>query len=164
MSIPKIVRRALWICACTVILLLMMVVCRHVYLKTVVSTIEQNGGAISDDEAIYFWGPSFVTFNIPGNRVVPADVDAKQNCKALSGFRHLDRVDFTGTPLSDPFFVEMAQRCQIRMIQLRHTRCGDLGVQALANNSATKELYLEGLLLSDETLSLLDRKGIRYSR
>ncbi len=142
----------------------MMVVCRHVNLKTVVSTIEQNGGAISDDEAIYFWGPSSVTFNLPGNRVIPADVNAKQICQALSDFHHLDRIDFTGTPLSDPFFVELSQRCRIPMIQLRHTRCGDQGVQALANNGATKELSLEGLLLSDETLSLLDRKGIRYTK
>lgn len=163
MAIPKIVHRGLWMCACVLILLPVTVMCRHMYVKSLVSTIEQNGGAISDDEIIYFWGPSHVTFNIPGNRVVPADVDAKQICVALSGFHHLDRVDFTGTALSDPFIVELSQRCQILMIQLRHTRCGDLGVQALANNPATKELSLEGLLLSDETLALLDHKGIRYT-
>lgn len=164
MSSPKFARRALWTCACLLILLPVTMVCRHMYVATLVSTIELNGGAISDHEWIYFWGPSSVTFNIPGNRVVPADVNVKEICQALSGFPHLDRVDFSGTPLSDPFFIELSQRCQIPMIQLRHTRCGDQGVQALANNGASKELSLEGLTLSNETFSLLDRKGIRYTK
>lgn len=160
----KIARRGLWTCGCVLILLGVTVVCRHLYVQNLVSTIEQHGGAISDDEIVYFWGPSFVTFNIPGNRVVPSDADAKSICQALSRFHRLDRVDLTGTALGDPFFIELSQRCHIPMIQLRHTRCGDLGVQALANNGATRELYLEGLALSEETLSLLDRRGIRYVR
>ena len=164
MDIPKIARRGLWTCGCVFVLLGVMVFCRHMYVGSLVSTIEQNGGAISDDEIVYFWGPSFVTFNIPGNRIVPSDANAKQMCHAMSGLYRLDRVDFTGAPLGDQFFVELSQQCQIRMVQIGHTRCGDRGVRALAYNGATKELYLEGLLLSDETLSLLDRQGIRYVR
>ena len=162
MPIPEIARRGLWTCGCVLILLGVTVVCRHMYVQTLVSTIDQHGGGISDDEIIDFWGPVFVTFNIPGNFVVPSDADAKQICQALSRFHRLDRVDFTETPLGDSFFVELSQRCPIAMVQLRHTRCGDLGVQALANNKATQELYLEGLSLSKETLALLARKGIRY--
>ena len=165
MLTPKVRHALLLICSCALLVAGLAVGFRHWEIQRAITTIERCGGGISDDEAfLYTSGPVFVTFNIPGNPVVPTDADAEQICHALTKFRQLKRVDFTGTALSDTFFVELSRQCQIDMIQIRRTRCGDRGVQALAKNGATQELYLEGLTLSNDTLSLLDQQRIRYVR
>ena len=162
MIVHKVLRFGLMGVVGLLVILFALVVGRHRYLKSAVTVIDKHGGYAEFETPPYLHGPDFVTFWIPGNYVQPNDADAKPICNALSRFKRLARLDCTETSLGDPFFIELAQQCKIPWIQLRHTKCGDPGVQALANNGATKRLDIEGLTLSNETLALLKRKGIQH--
>lgn len=163
MAVHKALRFGLMGVGGLLLILAALVYGRHCYIKSAVMVIAKHGGGIAEDEfPPYLSGPIFTTFNIPGLRVRPNDSEAEPICQALSRFQRLKRLDCTEMSLGDPFFIELAQQCKIPWIQLRHTKCGDLGVQALANNGATKRLDIEGLTLSDETLALLKRKGIQH--
>lgn len=163
MAAHKVIRFGIMSVVALLLLLAAVVIARHRYIQSAVTVIEEHGGAIGDHELPpYVYGPVRVTFWIPGGPVEPDNSDARPICSALSRFQFLERLDCTETSLGDPFFIELAQQCKIPWIQLRHTKCGDLGVQALANNGATQRLDIEGLTLSDETLALLKRKGIQH--
>ena len=163
MAVHKVLRFGLMGVGGLLLILAALVYGRHSYIKSAVMVIAKHGGGIAEDEfPPYLRGPIFATFNIPGLRVRPKDADAEPICQAWSRFQRLERLDCTETSLGDPFFIELAQQCKIPWIQLRHTKCSDLGVQALANNGATKRLDIEGLTLSEETLALLKRKGIQH--
>lgn len=162
MAARKVIRFGIVRVGGLLLLFALLVYGRHSYLRSAVTVITNHGGYAEDEPPPYFYGPDFVTFWIPGLPVHPKDADAKPICSALSRFRRLEILDCTETSLGDPFFIELAQQCKIPWIQLRHTKCGDLGVQALANNGATKRLDIQGLTLSEETLALLKRKGIQH--
>lgn len=163
MSVHKVLRFGLMGVGGLLVILAALVYGRHSYIQSAVTVIETHGGGISGgDFSLCGFVPDGVTFWTPGNYVKPNDADAKPICNALSRFKRLEILDCTETSLGDPFFIELAQQCKIPWIQLRYTKCGDLGIQALANNGATKRLDIQGLTLSDETLALLKRKGIQH--